>query len=61
MFEKSQYGDMIWVTRVARAWIVDAEGSLVLTIREARELAALLAEDAPVVDSIEMEMEASDV
>lgn len=60
MFEVHQDGDAIYVTNILKKeWIIEGE-DLVLTIREARDLAEALATRNTDVSSIEMEKEWED-
>lgn len=60
MFEVWQEGNAVYVTNVIKQrWMIE-DGDLVLTIREANELASLLASRGRVTDSIEMEKEWED-
>ena len=60
MFEVWQEGNAVYVTSVIKqGWVIE-DGNLVLTIREANELASLLASRGRVTDSIEMEKEWED-
>lgn len=60
MFEVWQEGNAVYVTNVVKQrWMIE-DGQLVLTIREANELASLLATKGHVTDSIEMEKEWED-
>lgn len=60
MFEVWQEGNAVFVTNIVKQrWMIE-DGQLVLTIREANELASLLASKGRVADSIEMEKEWED-
>lgn len=60
MFEVWQEGNAVFVTNIVKQrWMIE-DGQLVLTIREANELASLLATRGNVTDSIEMEKEWED-